>query len=528
MIKLTNIKLNLIKDKPFKNEVILKVDCSFIKKEKNLIKSIMIKDGNSIDEIVQIILGKVNLGDKSQNYYLKSIDSDDFFYGNTLVKNYEYFSKKNFTNILLIIYDLFEEISIFDKENVKVKKEQIVIVKNKEKVDSTETEIKKIKKEIIINKTERKLAEEKIKNKTMIYNLLTREEDIKINKEIIIKIDCSYIKNEKNLIKSLMVKSGTTITDIINMVLEKVKMNQHENTKFFLKNVDSEDYFYGDLLFNYFSIVNQKFESNQNIFLIIYKFEINSPTTDEKKKFSKIKEFKLPENFKEKIEIEKTKSEIVYDDKIFDSKLKTKKAPKSRKQSVLENPSSIFEVKTEDIKLDPKLKTKKAPVSRKLSTISDNHGIFNEKEKDNIENTKNDSENIENPRIDTEIIENPKIDTEMNEKESKMERNEETKDNVNTVDIVYVDENGNEITKEESENIVYVDENGDPVDKFGNSLGNIEDELSSAKESIDESSNIDIVYVDENGNEITKEEYEDITYIDEDGNPVDKDGNLLK
>jgi hypothetical protein len=116
----------------------------------------------------------------------------------------------------------------------------------------------------------------------------------------------------------------------------------------------------------------------------------------------------------------------------------------------------------------------------------------------------------------------------MNEKESKMERNEETKDNVNTVDIVYVDENGNEITKEESENIVYVDENGDPVDKFGNSLGNIEDELSSAKESIDESSNIDIVYVDENGNEITKEEYEDITYIDEDGNPVDKDGNLLK
>jgi hypothetical protein len=118
---------------------------------------------------------------------------------------------------------------------------------------------------------EKKKEEERKKEENkFIYPLKIIKETI-INKDLILKVDCCEIKNEKNLFKSLLVKKNNTVEDIIMNLLEKLKMN-YEKGVYYFKNSDSEDYLYGNDLMMNFEILNTKFKNNSPILLVLSKF----------------------------------------------------------------------------------------------------------------------------------------------------------------------------------------------------------------------------------------------------------------
>jgi hypothetical protein len=164
------------------------------------------------------------------------------------------------------------------------KKEEIKEVEEKSTITQEEQEEKK--ESLYENELGIKVDKKKeIMNMAWVKKVKKRKEDLKpptlpllinttssFSKDFIIKVDCSDIKKEKNLIKSLMVKKTNTADELIKNVLDKLKMKMDEKGTYYLKANDTNDHFFGENLFINFEYVDQKIKDNQIIMLtIIYK-----------------------------------------------------------------------------------------------------------------------------------------------------------------------------------------------------------------------------------------------------------------
>jgi hypothetical protein len=96
----------------------------------------------------------------------------------------------------------------------------------------------------------------------------------KIENDFIIKIDCSEFRNELNLYKTLLLKKTNSVDDAIKMTLSKLKLENDNLEKYFLKSSDSDEYlFMGSLLIEN-EIINKKLNENLPIILIL-KYDVN-------------------------------------------------------------------------------------------------------------------------------------------------------------------------------------------------------------------------------------------------------------
>jgi hypothetical protein len=113
-------------------------------------------------------------------------------------------------------------------------------------------------------------------NQILQMNLIKNEKPL--NKDFLIKVDCSDFMKQINMYKTILVKKDMSVEDLVKLVLDKMKIDYEDFEKYFLKNSDTEDYIFQGHLVSDFLIINKKIQENANITLIFkddYQNEIN-------------------------------------------------------------------------------------------------------------------------------------------------------------------------------------------------------------------------------------------------------------
>jgi hypothetical protein len=196
----------------------------------------------------------------------KIICYDMFLQKNNLKDEFEVF-----------LNEIFQNEQFFDNPQIQteIKEEDEKVLENKS--FNKETEDSNFSNENIENETkktmevkENKQPEidfEKYKNVERYEPVINLTTESKIEKDLIIKVDCSKVKKEKNYNKSLVVNKTKKADELIKMVLEKTKIPN--NQKYYLKSMESVDFIFGEEIIQNFEYINKKYNENEKIINLI-------------------------------------------------------------------------------------------------------------------------------------------------------------------------------------------------------------------------------------------------------------------